>query len=127
MADDEDEPSITEPTVDVASEEGQKEQRRRSRRKENEGERFWRGVLAERLGRQEIYRLLQAGHAFETVFAASPTGFPNQCATDHARGAQDYVMRWYFKLAQIDRAAVLLMHDENDPRFPKPKRNNPRV
>ena len=53
--------------------------------------------------------------------AAGPTGFPDPMATDYYRGQRDFGLNLYFKLAAIDRAAILLMHGEHDDaRFPKP-------
>lgn len=86
-------------------------------------ERFWQSVLADPVGRREIWQLIGIeAHAFEQRFGCSPNGFPDQQATWFHLGEQMLGQRIYHSLSILDRAGVLLMQDEHDPRFAKPKR-----
>lgn len=91
-----------------------------------ERERFWKGVLADPVGRRELWQLIGIeAHAFEQRFGCSPNGFPDQQATWFHLGEQMLGQRLYQSLALLDRAGVFLMQDEHDPRFAKPKRRKP--
>ena len=85
---------------------------------------FWHNVLADPVGRRELYRIIcGAGHSFETRFVTS-NGLPNPEATWHARGEQDFALRLYHEFMRRDPAAAVQMLLEHDPRFasPEPKR-----
>lgn len=80
---------------------------------------FWRKLLAEPIGRRILWGLFRDGGAFEAIHAAGPTGVPDPLATEFYRGRTLFVWALYQKLAALDRRAILLMHDEHDPSFPK--------
>ena len=83
-----------------------------------ESNRFWQGLLADRRGRREIYKLVaEQLHAFEDRFVSGPTGFPDPNATWFAAGAQAAGLRIYQRLLMLDPVAVATMHAENDPRW----------
>lgn len=123
--DDENEPlPTTQPTVDSATPEGQREQRSKADADKRETEKFWRGVLADPIGRREMWRLFfgsNSTHAFNQDFSISPVGFPDPNAAWYQRGRQDFGLWFYHKLLAIDRTSVGMMHDEHDPRFAKPE------
>ena len=94
----------------------------RRRREEREGDSFWIAVFESKAGRREMWRLCSAGlHAFETRFAVTPTGMPDNNATWHAKGEQDVGLRLYHEWIRRFPEKVALMHHENDPRFRKSK------
>ena len=84
---------------------------------------FWTSVLADPVGRAEIWGLLTQAGTFEERFACGPTGFPQTEATWFHAGEQAMGMRLFQSLIVIDRAGVFRMMDEHDPRFAKPKPN----
>lgn len=104
--------------------------RRKASRKwlaDKEGERFWKAVFADPIGRREMWRILQAGHCFEERFACGPNGFPQTEATWFEAGQQSLAQRLYQTWERMDRAGVFQMLDEFDPRFakpPKPKKTS---
>lgn len=107
-----------------------KERRYRDRLKRQEQERasFWRAVLNDKVGRREMWRLIQEeGKAFSTEFACSPTGMAQSEATWHSLGRQQWALRLYHDLLKLDVDGLKLMHTENDPRFMemKPLRRQP--
>lgn len=117
-------PGEDQPLVDAGSPSGVRKQRTRSKLEATEGAKFWRGILATKVGRRELWRILQSAHAFETKFACGPNGFPQSEATWFARGEQDLGLRIFFSWQRIDPQGVLLMQQENDPRFvamPEPR------
>lgn len=100
-----------------------REQRRRKDLADKERIRFWQGVLADPVGRRELWQLIGVeAHAFEQRFGCSPNGFPDQQATWFHLGEQMLGQRVYDSLCIIDPEGSFLMRGENDPRFPKPKR-----
>ena len=111
------------PTVNAANNESNRARKERIELEAMQAKAFWIEVLRNPVGQRELYRLLEAGHVFEGgfAFACGPAGFPQDCATWFRAGQKDFAERFYLKLAEIDRAGVLAMHDAHDPRFPKPK------
>lgn len=91
--------------------------RRRQREADKEAAKFWRGVLADPVGRREVWTLLQLAHVFETRFACGPTGFPQPEATWFHAGEQDFGLRLYRSLLRMDMEGVRIMHHEFDPDF----------
>lgn len=98
----------------------------RGNREQREADAFWRGILADPIGRRELWRLFcgsQGAHAFETRFPAGPVGFPDANAAWYERGVQDFGQRMHRHWLRLDAASVGLMHNENDPAFkPEPER-----
>lgn len=82
---------------------------------------FWTVALSTEVGRREIWRLLDAGHPFETRYGVGPNGFPQVEATWLHRGEQDFALRLFFTLQRIDPQGVLLMQTEHDSRFAAPR------
>lgn len=109
------------PTVDAGTRKGVRQQKFNAKRLALQGEEFWRKVLADPVGRREVWGLLTAGHAFDTQFACGPNGFPQVEATWFKAGEQAFALRFYHTLCKIDHANVFLMHDEHDARFARRK------
>lgn len=111
------------PTVDATGAESNRARKERIALEALQAKAFWQRVLRDPVGQREVYRLLEAGHVFEGsfAFACGPSGFPQDCATWFRAGQKDFAERFYLKLAEHDREAVLAMHDAFDHRFPKPK------
>lgn len=89
----------------------------RTKLQAKEGAAFWRTALSTRAGRRELYLLLQNARTFDTPFACGPTGFPQPEASWWQAGQHDLGQRLFLSWQRIDRDAVFLMLDENDPRF----------
>jgi hypothetical protein len=123
LGDEEDEPNAAEEeTVDAADTATLQQQRKKRRRAEDAARDFWHAVFAIPDGRREMWRLLHEDmHAFETQFGAGPNGSPDPYGSWYQRGKQDLGLRLYQRWLALEPAAVLLMHQENDPRFAKPK------
>lgn len=102
---------------DAASPKQHENKRRRVAREKLEALEFWRGVFGSEVGRREIWALLLSAHTFEERFACGPNGFPQPEATWFQAGEQAFGQRLYQSWSRDHRAAVLLMHDENDARF----------
>lgn len=84
-------------------------------------EAFWRAVLADPVGRQELWAIIGIeAHAFETKFGCGPNGFPQTEATWAAYGEQMLGQRLFQTLQQIDFEGAFAMLCENDGRFKKP-------
>lgn len=84
---------------------------------------FWRRVLADPVGRREIWALLHIASCFNERHASGPSGVPDPEATAYYRGQRDFAFNWYLRLAKVDRPGVFLMHDEHDGiRFPQKER-----
>ena len=112
-----------EATVDAADKASIREQKRRHKRGQDDATDFWRAVFATPIGRREVWKLLHEDmHSFETRFGAGPNGTPDPYATWYQRGQQDLGLRLYQRWMAIEPTAVVVMHQENDPRFVKPKR-----
>lgn len=100
---------------------------RKRARRESPGDReareartFWLAVLADPVGRRELWRLVTtsgSAHIFETMFPAGPVGFPDPNAAWYQRGIQDFGLRLYRHWLKLDPLAVAAMHQENDPAF----------
>lgn len=94
-------------------------QQKRIRTEKLETEAFWKMVFADRIGRREMWGILQATGAFEERFACGPNGFPQPEASYFKAGEQSVGMRLYQKWLVFDRDGVCKMHDEFDDRFKK--------
>lgn len=82
---------------------------------------FWRSVLADPVGRRELWNILGVeAHAFEVKLACGPNGFPQGEATWLALGEQMLGQRIYQTLQLVDFEGAFLMLAEHDPRFKKP-------
>jgi hypothetical protein len=110
-------------TVDASSVRVHRTRVKRQRLEVRQAEKFWQGVFSTAIGRREMWRLLQSCHTFEERFACGPNGFPQPEATWFQAGEQALGQRMYQTwIAQPDlRPNVLLMHDENDTRFKRPR------
>ena len=87
-----------------------------------EAEAFWKQVFAHPIGRREMWSILHSGHAFETRFACSPSGFGQPEATWFHAGEQDFALRLFMSWQVLDPEGVLVMQREHDARFKKPER-----
>lgn len=84
-------------------------------------EAFWKAVLADPVGRAELWAIIGVeAHAFETKFACGPNGFPQSEATWAAHGEQQLGQRVFQTLQQIDFEGAWAMLCEHDGRFKKP-------
>lgn len=123
--DDDNEPAPADrPTVDSGTKRGHESQKRRIRREAKEADDYWRRQLNDPIGRRELWRFVcgaVGAHAFETRFAAGPSGVPDEYATWYAKGEQDFGLRLYHNWIRLDPLAVSAMHQENDPRFARKK------
>lgn len=96
-------------------------QRSRNRSYAKQRKAFWRGVLADPVGRRELWNILGVeAHAFEVKLACGPNGFPQGEATWLALGEQMLGQRIYQTLQLIDFEGAFLMLSEHDPRFKQP-------
>lgn len=74
---------------------------------------FWQFVLADRIGRREIFKLLKMIRAFETSpFASTPIGFPDPNATFYNAGQIDLGRQVYQMLAIVARGELFALQDE---------------
>lgn len=123
---DEDEPGAAEesgideaPSAADAAGLARARQRKLSYAKQREA--FWRSVLADPVGREEIWNILGfEAHGFEVKLACGPNGFPQSEATWMALGEQLLGQRIYQTLQTIDFEGAFLMLSEHDSRFKKP-------
>jgi hypothetical protein len=88
---------------------------------EREEQEFWRRTLRDPVGRRVMWGIFTETQAFEAIHAAGPSGVPDPLATEYYRGRTTFGFALYLRLAAMDRASILLMHDENDAKFPKSK------
>ena len=126
MIPDEDAPENQEPELEIANAADPTqiaERQKAQRRTKGEAAEFWASVFASKVGRREMWRLLNEElHAFNTTFACGPNGFPQPEATFHALGQQQAGLRMYHDWLMNEPEGVRQMHVENDPRWAKPKR-----
>jgi hypothetical protein len=109
-------------TVNAADPASLRESRRTQRRAQEQGDEFWRKVMADEVGRREIWSFLQACHTFEERFACGPNGFPQPEASHYQAGERDTGLRLYRSLMRIDHDKLHQMHVEHDAVFAKSKR-----
>lgn len=123
--DDDDPPPVERPEeelqkpVDAADPKQQKRRRAAKQYQEAQYAVYLRKVLADEEGRRFLWSILEGCHTFDERYGFGPTGVPNDAATQAFRGQRDLGLSFYFQWSKLDRAGVLLMHDENDPRFKK--------
>ena len=112
-----------EPTVDLASPKVYRRRKRTAELDQREGDNFWRRVMADPVGRREIWAFLENHFAFDDPFAVGPNGMPHDAATYYKQGQKRACTDLINAMARIDRAGFFLMLDENDFRFQtvKPK------
>jgi hypothetical protein len=84
-------------------------------------ETFWKNVLADPVGRQELWAIIGVeAHAFELKFGCGPNGSPQPEASWQSLGEQLLGQRVFQTLQQIDFEGCWLMLCEHDGRFKKP-------
>lgn len=102
----------------------EKQQVEIKRRKQNYAAKradFWRAVLGDPVGRQEIWDILGIqAHAFETKFGVAPAGVPDERATWVAHGEQMLGQRVFHSLQKIDFENTWLMLCEHGEGFERP-------
>ncbi len=106
-----------EPTVDAASPKVYRRRKRDAEIEQREGDNFWRRMLADPIGRRELYRFIASCGTFSTPFACGPNGFPQPEATWFKAGEKATGQRLFDSLAKIDRVNFYKMLDEHDPRY----------
>jgi hypothetical protein len=84
-------------------------------------QRFWQGIFADPVGRAEMWQILQQLGTFDDRFGIGPTGFPQPEASWFHMGQRSYGLRLFQSWGALAREGVLLMQDEHDPRFVRPK------
>jgi hypothetical protein len=105
-----------------ASPSAHKQRVSRIEREEREETEFWRGILADEVGRRVIWKYIAHDlRAFGEPFAYGPNGFPQPEATWFEAGLREAGRRLYQRLGKYDRDNRNRMEDENDPYFKKPK------
>lgn len=78
---------------------------------------FIRRMLADEAGARWIWGLLNDAGTFQEKYGFGPTGFPHSEATWRFAGQKDFGLQLYLRLAALDRAGTLALHDKFDPRF----------
>lgn len=135
MTADEDEPEFFEPipaeeavpdeTPNAASPKSIRKSRDKAKRSEDESADFWRKIMGSPVGRREMWKLLiEKCGAFRVDRPCSPAGFPDEKASEFARGQQALGQQLYQDLMVFDAEGVVLMHRECDARFAKPARRS---
>lgn len=102
------------PNPDAASRKGTKRQREALQKHQDLVAAFWQQVLADPVGRAEVWRILSSGGAFRAPFACGPNGFPQPEATWFKAGQQALVLGEYHRLMRYDLAGVRQMLSESD-------------
>lgn len=82
---------------------------------------FWKSILANAIGRQEIWSYLARCGIHQTTFAVGPNGFPQPESTWFKAGEKSAAESLFIRLSILDREGVRLMQDEHDPRYRVPK------
>lgn len=116
MSDDEQEPPES-PNPNAATGRGVKAQKEKLKNHDQLVAEFWRAVLADKIGRSEVWRILQSGGAFKAPFACGPNGFPQPEATWFKAGQQALVLGEYQRLMRLDLDGLKQMLLENDKDF----------
>lgn len=84
-------------------------------------ERFWQGVFSNPTGRREMWAILQQAGTFEDRFGVGPNGFPQPEQSWFHMGQRSLGLRLFLSWQALARDGVILMQDEHDPRFTRPK------
>lgn len=115
---DEDEPppKITDPgTVNVADPASVKAAQRRGKRREDDATLFWRTVLADPIGRREMWQILQSGGAFDQRYGVTANGSPEPIETQRQEGEQRFSFRLYLSWLRLDPEGMAQMMREHHP------------
>lgn len=118
-------PTAESGSVNVADPVAIKRKRRRRERDEGLRGEFWSGVFSTKIGRQEMWGILESGHAFAERFVTGPNGFPSPEATWKEAGEQSLAFRIYLSWLKLAPEGAALMLAENHPALaviPKPNR-----
>lgn len=103
-------------SVDTAQ---HKRRETKAKRKEREDREFFWMVVSSETGRRFLHSILKEAHAFETRFAAGPSGVPDPLASWMHFGEQQLGQRlyqtWHLKAPE----QVMLMLRENEPKYMK--------
>jgi hypothetical protein len=84
-------------------------------------QRFWQQVFSDPIGRSEMWGILEQAGTFADRFGVGPNGFPQPEASWFHMGQKSLGLRLFQSWQALTREGVLLMQDENDPRFTRPK------
>jgi hypothetical protein len=107
--------------VDASSPVVHRRRRVKAALRHREIERFWQGVFSDPVGRAEMWAILQQAGTFEDRFGVGPNGFPQPEASWFHMGARSLGLRLFQSWCVLAREGVLVMQDEHDPRFARPK------
>lgn len=86
-----------------------------------EVERFWQRVFDDPVGRAAMWGILQQAGTFEDRFGVGPNGFPQPEQSWFHMGARSLGLRLFLSWGALARNGVMMMQDEHDPRFTRPK------
>ena len=89
-----------------------KDQEDKTKLEAREASEFWRYVLADPVGRREIYKALNIAEAFASPFAATEAGMPDGKATWFRAGQISIGQRFYQMLAIVARDELFKLQDE---------------
>ena len=98
--------------ANAADDQGNKDQEDKIKIEAREASMFWGAVLADPVGRREIYKALNLAEAFSTPFAAVGMGFPDERATWYKAGQVSIGQRFYQMLAITARNELFKLQDE---------------
>lgn len=101
--------------VNVADPASVKTARRRGKRQVDESAEFWKRVLADRIGRREMWNILASGGAFEQRYGATANGASEPIETQRQEGEQRLSFRLYLSWLKHDPEGVALMLREHHP------------
>ncbi len=109
-------------TTSLTDPRSQRRARDRIKREAQESASLWRAILNDKIGRREMWRLIQEDcNGFTPPFACGPNGFPNEQATWFQAGLYSLGQRLYQRWLRIAPDSVRLMHEENDSAFIAPR------
>ena len=116
-------PSALAPTENIAD--PVRNRRRKVERGFQERERleFWQSIMSTKIGRREMWDLLENGHAFQTQFAVTPAGFPDANAAWFHAGEQAYAYRLFLTMMKNDPANTQVMLQEFEARIMPDKKS----
>jgi hypothetical protein len=109
------------PTVDASNSTTLTRKQVTARVEYEQARKFWSDALRDEVGGRELWKFIQATHAFEERYEQSPVGFPVREGIWFRAGEQSVGLRFYHLLAKLDRAGVLALHDKFDSTFAAPK------
>ena len=118
-----DEGPAAQPTVAASGRLSKREIAKRQRLEDAQATAFWHGVMANEVGRREMWKIIASCHIFAPRFGCGPNGFPQPEASFFEAGRQDVGRSIREMLLFREPGLTIDMHREHDPRYagvPKP-------